>query len=420
MAARRTVGLVVAASIVAAGCSGASDAADTSSPTSNSDPVVTDAAPPDVDNVDACVDDATIGDDAAPVAAAVEQSFGDLGLTSVVYRVTRGDDLVAAGSIGESMSGVAVDPTMQFRVGNVAFGYMGTLLLLLVEDGVANLDDPISAWLPDLDVPNADSVTLEMLVRNTSGYPDYVGNDDFADAFYDDPFRNFTPQELLDFGLQMPVYYEPGMSWNYSHTNFVILGQALESIGGTDLATMLSERVFEPIGLADTASALTPEVPEPVLHTYSTERDVLEDTTFWNPTWQTAPGGVVTSNICDLVVSAAAIGSGALLSDASYEAFIDDQVIDLGPPPDTCPDGACREMTSAMYYGLGTLVFDGWVAQAPIFAGAGGVNAYLPEQDVAIAIQAVTGVESEVGVNPAMAIWSEIAQQITPDNLPLG
>lgn len=159
---------------------------------------------------------------------------------------------------------------------------------------------------------------------------------------------------------------------------------------------------------------------EPVLQTYSTERDVFEDTTYWNPSWQTSPGGVVTSNICDMVVSAAAIGSGSLLSDASYEKFLDDEVVQLDAPPESCPEGVCRQLTPAMYYGLGTLVFDGWVAQAPLFSGSGGVNAYLPEADVAIAIQTVGGADSEEGANHAMAIWSDIAGVVTTDNPPLG
>ncbi|MGB0112786.1 MAG: serine hydrolase domain-containing protein [Ilumatobacteraceae bacterium] len=391
--------------LLAAGCSGGSDDA---APSESAD-----AAP-----LSTCVDEVPTGDDAEAIAATVDQLAADAGLTSVLYRVTRDDDLIAAGAVGESITSTPVDPAMRFRVGNVAFGYMGTLLLLMVEDGDAALDDPISTWLPHLDVPNTNTVTLEMLVRNTSGYPDYVGNTDFEDAFNEDPFGTWTPEDLLDVAFEAPVLYEPGTAWNYSHTNYVILGAALEQIGGADLATLLSERVIDPLGLAATSPQLDSSLPAPVLQSYTSERDVFEDTTYWNPSWQTAPGGIVASNICDLVTSAAAIGSGELLSEASYETFVDDQVVELGPPPASC--GGCTQMTPERYYGLGVLVFNGWVAQAPLFAGTGGVNAYLPGEDISIAIQTVAGADTEVGVNHAMVIWNEIALQLTPDDLPLG
>ena len=176
--------LVVMSLLVATGCSGGSDSADQSATPSTSAPAVTEPSTTDGGPATSCGAETMVGDDGPAVAAAVEGLVDELGLTSVLYRITKGDDLVAAGGIGESLPGVPVDPAMHFRIGNVAFGYMGTLLLLLVEDGLAELEDPVDAWLPDLDVPNADSVTLEMLTRNTSGFPDYVGNDDFADQFY--------------------------------------------------------------------------------------------------------------------------------------------------------------------------------------------------------------------------------------------
>lgn len=360
----------------------------------------------------------TDGTDAEAVAAIVEQAVADDDLTSVVYRVTRGDEAVAAGAVGESMAGVPADQTMSFRVGNVAYAYLGTLLLLLAEDGTVALDDPIGTYLPELDLPDADRVTLEMLIRNTSGYPDHVRTDDFIDAFLADPFRDFTTDELIAFGLADPPWFEPGEAWSYSHTGHVLLGLALEAATGQDLATLLDEWVITPMGLTRTAPALTPELPEPALHSYSTERDVLEDTTYWNPSWQTAPGSVVTSTVCDLVVSARAIGSGELLDEASYDALVAPVAVELGPPPASCPEGVCREQTPEQYYGLGVRVAGGWVLQAPLFGGAGGVHAYLPDEDLAVAIQAVTGPGSEPG-NPADAIWADIAAELAPDH-PVG
>ena len=357
----------------------------------------------------------SVGDDGAAVTSIVQAVAEEEGLTSAVFRVTRGGDVVAAGAVGETVEGVPADQTMSFRVGNVAFAYIGTLALLLAEEGLVDLNDPISTFLPDLEVPNADDVTLEMLLRNTSGYADHVRSDDFVDEYLANPFASFSPDELIELGMATPPWYEPGTAWNYSHTAQIIAAQMLEAATGEDLATLLRERVIDPMDLDDTAPTLTPELPEPALHSYSTEREVFEDTTYWNPSWQTAPGSVVTSNICDLARSAEAIGSGALLQEESYEELLAPVTVELEPAPETCPDNVCREQTEDAYYGLGVRVSGGWVAQAPSFGGAGGVHAYLPQDELAVAIQAVGGPESASG-NPAQEIWERIADDLTPDH----
>ena len=67
----------------------------------------------------------------------------------------------------------------------------------------------------------------------TSGYVDYViGNTAMNDALYADPFRQWSTDELLDFAVHQPLLYEPGTNWNYAHTNYVLLGLALEKATG--------------------------------------------------------------------------------------------------------------------------------------------------------------------------------------------
>jgi D-alanyl-D-alanine carboxypeptidase len=338
------------------------------------------------------------------------------GLASLLYRVTEGEQLIASGAIGTNVTGVPVEQSLRFRNGNVAFTYMGTLLLLMAEAGEVGLDDPVSKWLPDRQLPEADAVTLEMLVRNTSGYADYVKNDDFVNAFEADPFRDFTEQELLDYGLAPGHLYPPGTAWSYAHTNYLLLGAALQSAGGKPLGDLLTERVIIPMGLTDTTPVLTPLLPDPSLHTFSAERGKLEESTYWNPSWQTARGAVLATTICDMVTSARAIGTGELLTPQSATAFLSDDPVEHQPPPAGCPATACRQFPANTHYGLGVIVQNGWIFQTPLFAGQGSLHAYLPDQDLAVAIVAVTGANSTVGVNHAQEIWKILTNKVTPDH----
>jgi len=165
---------------------------------------------------------------------------------------------------------------------------------------------------------------------------------------YADPFRQWTPQELIQIGLSTPRVFAPGANWDYSHTNYVILGQALEKITGQPLATLLQEYVLEPLGLNDTASWSTPTIPAPVLHAFSSERRealgiapgtrFYEESTYWNPSWTLAAGAIQTTNIYDMTATAIAVGEGTLLSSESHQAQVAPRLLGFGAPLAGCPN----------------------------------------------------------------------------------
>jgi len=161
----------------------------------------------------------------AQVMAAAQRVMEENDLKAVLVRVTKDGDEVATVALGESMTGVPATEEMHFRNGAIAISYLGTVLLQLVDEGQVELDDTIDAWLPEL--PASDRITLRMLANSTSGYVDYVPMDSFIDALYKDPFRAWTPDELIEMATDEPLLYEPGTNWSYSHVNFVILGEAL-------------------------------------------------------------------------------------------------------------------------------------------------------------------------------------------------
>ena len=107
--------------------------------------------------------------------------------------------------------------------------------------------------------------------------------------------------------------FAPGTNWDYSHTNYVILGQALEKITGQPLDVALQEQVLAPLGLRNTVAWSTPEISEPVLHAFSSERRqalgipagtrFYEESTYWNPSWSLAPGSIQTTDIVDMTTT---------------------------------------------------------------------------------------------------------------------
>lgn len=370
------------------------------------------------------------GDLAAQITAIANDAMARYALKAVILRVTIDGKEVVTTALGESMTGVPATTDMHFRNGAVAISYMSTLLLQLVDQGVVGLDDPLAKYLPDL--PDADRVTLRMLANMTAGYPDFVQNAQFIKAIYEDPFRAWTAEEQIDIGLSTPRVFAPGTNWDYSHTNYVILGKALEAATGTALAELLQQNVLDPLGLEGTVAAQTATIPEPVLHAFTSERRqalaipdgvrFYEESTFWNPSWTLAEGSVETTTITDMATTAEAIGEGTLLTPASHAAQIDPGLLGFGSPLAGCPN--CHTLDEQYNYGLGIVLRGDWLLQNPLFAGTGGTEGYLPEKKIAIAVVTTfdEGSFDEQGDyrygNASQQIFESIAELLAPGSMP--
>nr|WP_240189330.1 serine hydrolase domain-containing protein [Nakamurella flavida] len=363
------------------------------------------------------------------VAAAVQQAVVDHDLQAAIVRVTVDGRDVWTGAVGTSMTGVPATTDMHFRNGAVAFSYIGTLLAILAGRGELDLDGTLDRWLPGL--PHADRITVRMLATMTSGYADYVYRPEVLDGTDADPFRQWTDDELIAIGTSQPLMFEPGTNWGYSYTNYLILGQVITRITGEPLDVVMDEEILGPLGLRNTSSADTAQIPPPVLHSYTSERRAFlgvpagtpftEDATYWNPSWTTATGAVQSTDIVDLAATAEAIGSGALVTPALLAEQVGKRLVGVGERTPQCP--VCGPLTADRTYGMGVLLLGDWIAQSKNFAGEGGAMAYLPSERIAIALVTTLTPDAwdEQGVagDPSLPVLRAIAAAVAPDH-PLG
>jgi CubicO group peptidase (beta-lactamase class C family) len=365
----------------------------------------------------------------ARIDAVIKQAIREQGIRSLLVDVQVGNRRVIRKAYGESESGVPASTRMHFRNGNVAAMYMSTLLLRLVDQKKVKLSDKLSKWIR---FPYADQVTLEMLAGMKTGYPDYVRNQNLAQFIYADPFYRVTTKDQLQLSLAKPHQFAPGTNWSYSHTNYVLLGLALEKITKTSLRTALARYVLRPLKLRNTRGSQTSRIPEPVLHTYSSERRgylqipagqrFYEETTFWNPSWTFASGSIETTNIADMASSVRAIGAGRLLSRASYRKQIDPQIGFGHHVPNPECDSCRGPLSFALGYGLGVFRNGNWLGAQPLFAGLGSVAGYRPKGRVSIVIVAAAGergFDSDGAINNASRpLYRQIGLIVAPKDPP--
>ena len=342
---------------------------------------------------------ATRRQQATHIVAIAQKALQADHLNAVILRVTVDNKPVVTRALGISMTGVPATTAMHFRNGSVSFSYLTTLLMRYVDQHKVTLNDTVARWLPKL--PDANLVTLKMLANMTSGYPDYVTNPTFINQFYANPFHLFTNGEKLALAFRRPVSFTPGTNWGYAHTNMVILGQILAKVGHKPLATLLRQQVLNPLGLKNTVASQTGSIPSPVLHAFTSERrqalgipaktPFYEESSFWNPAWTTPAGAAETTNIYDMATTAAKIGSGALLTKASYQAQTGPNLLGFGHPQSGC---ACIKQTSSYNFGLGIVRSGSWLLETPSFAGYASAEAYLPSKKIAIAIATTNGAKA--------------------------
>jgi len=124
------------------------------------------------------------------------------------------------------------------------------VVLQLAQEGKLGLQDPVSKYVSG--VPGGENITVAELLKMRSGLYNYTNSPVMATSIDDDPTKAWTPQELLDIAFAQPANFAPDAEFEYSNTNYALLGLVIEKVDGKPLATAFHDRLFEPFGMLNT------------------------------------------------------------------------------------------------------------------------------------------------------------------------
>lgn len=160
--------------------------------------------------------------------------------------IIEGDgEWTGASGKGDLESGEAVTPETLFGIGSITKTFVAALVLDLAEEDLLSVDDKLSRWLPDY--PRAEQITLRQLLNHTSGVPNFTESERFGRAQLERLFTRWTPERTLTFAQGSD--FDPGASWHYSNTNYILLGLVVETATGSTVAEELRRRILDPIEL---------------------------------------------------------------------------------------------------------------------------------------------------------------------------
>jgi len=200
------------------------------------------------------------------VVDAAATKFGVPG-AMVLLRTPQGE---FAASFGTTELGTRTPPAANthFRIASNTKTMTAALIMLLAQDGKLGLGDPVSAYVPN--VPNGENITIAQLLRMRSGLYGYTADPALAATLDADPGKAWTPEEALDIAFGHPPEFAPDAAYDYSNTNYALLGLVAEKLGGRPLAEQMRTRLFGPLGLAHTSlpAADDTTMPSPYSHGY--------------------------------------------------------------------------------------------------------------------------------------------------------
>ena len=209
-----------------------------------------------------------------------------------------------------------------FRIYSMSKPITSVAAMILFEDGKITLDQPVSKYLPQLGgltvgvekpdpsggpptlelQPARRDMTIQDLLRHTSGLTyGFFGTGSVKKAYVDGKVWNDYPSnaELVDRLARIPLAYQPGTTWDYSHSTDV-LGRLVEVVSGASLYQFEKERLLDPLGMKDTSFYVTDAAKhDRIVEPFPNDRAFGIDATFNDPRvaqkWESGGGGMVST-----------------------------------------------------------------------------------------------------------------------------
>jgi CubicO group peptidase (beta-lactamase class C family) len=248
------------------------------------------------------------------VDALMRDYTGDVPGASVLV-LRDGEPVVRAGyGMSDMEAHTPATATTNYRLASVTKQFTAASILLLAEDGRLKLDDRVRKWLPSLPKA-AEPITIRHLLTHTSGLIDY---EDVIPETFKPQLHDADVLRLLE--SQDRTYFKPGSSYRYSNSGYALLALIVERASGRTFATVLRERIFQPLGMSNTVAyeeGISTVSNRAFGHTQEQGR--------WNRTDQSQTSAVlgdggIYSSIDDLAKWDAALYDGRLLRPSSLQA----------------------------------------------------------------------------------------------------
>ncbi len=292
---------------------------------------------------------------------------------------------IGSGGLADREKGIKMSADSRLRIGSMTKMFASTTILKLQEEGLLNIKDKISKYLPHTitdRIANANEVTIEQCLNHRAGIRNYL--QDIAPGVFDGSIVNYSAEQTLQLIYDKPADDPVGKGY-YSNSNYLLLSLIIKKVTGKSSYQVINEKIIKPLGLKNTtASTLLPDQLTRSYYAETANEPLIEVTHIDNNGigGEGAIDGGMISTSSDVAQFVENLLTNKILSPASMQllqTFVDND-----------PDRLEPDLKYNKQYGLGLMKLDTNQGVAlghdgHVF-GFGGKSYYFPKQKVTVCI----------------------------------
>ena len=144
-------------------------------------------------------------------------------------------------------------PDALFKIASIGKLYTAVAITKLIAANKLAADSTLSEHFPHLAqrLPNADTITVSMLVQHRSGLANFTNTNDFWLTAH-----GLSDQQKLELVLDLPANFAPGSQYQYSNTNYLLLDQIIARVSGSSKFEYIQQSILTPLSLTNTYNSL--------------------------------------------------------------------------------------------------------------------------------------------------------------------
>ncbi|SDN01478.1 serine hydrolase domain-containing protein [Acetanaerobacterium elongatum] len=186
------------------------------------------------------------GSTAADTDSYVSAKMQELGIPGMALGIVNGGNTYLKGYGRADSAGKPVTPSTPFMLGSTTKSITAAAVMQLAEQGKINLDERVTAYLPDFRFKDAQSsalITVRQLLNQTSGIAGQAGHSDYWND-------KSTSRDFVFALANESLLSAPGKRFEYAEANYVILGEIIAAVSGQSYESYIREHLFNPLAMA--------------------------------------------------------------------------------------------------------------------------------------------------------------------------
>ncbi|HWZ32352.1 MAG TPA: serine hydrolase [Bryobacteraceae bacterium] len=283
-------------------------------------------------------------------------------IPGAVFLIARHGKIAAFDAVGVQDPGTKAPMTTEsiFRIYSMSKAITTVTAMTLFEEGKFTLSDPVARYIPQFAqmkvgvekpdpaggkptlelTPARRPITIQDLMRHTSGITyGFFGNSMVKHAYVEAGVMkgDYTNAEFAERIAKLPLHYQPGTTWDYSHSTD-ILGRVVEVASGMSLYQYEKQRILDPLGMKDTNFYVTDAAKQSrIAEPFPNDRTIGIDAVFGDPRvagkWESGGGGMMSTamdyaRFLQMMLSGGVLDGKRILSPKTVAFMTSDHVTD--------------------------------------------------------------------------------------------